>query len=129
MILITGGACQGKLDFARKKRKKENPVIAEGGHAPVEKWNQADIIAKFHLYIRELLKEGKDPYSMTSELLEQNPEVIIEMNQLGCGIVPVDAFERNYRETAGRLGCILAQQAEEVWLVNAGIGMKLKGME
>lgn len=127
MILITGGICQGKLDFAREKLKKEKPVIAEGGHTSIEKLKQADIITKFHLSVKELLRKGEEPYPLVRELLEQNPEVMIIMDQLGCGIVPMDAFDRKYREAAGRTGCMLAQQAEEVWLVNAGIGMKLKG--
>lgn len=127
MILITGGACQGKLDFAREKLKKEKPVIAKGGQTSIAELKQADIITKFHLSIKELLREEKDPYPQVMELLEQNPKVMIVMDQLGCGIVPMDAFDRKYRETAGRIGCILAQQAEEVWLVNAGIPRKLKG--
>ena len=63
---------------------------------------------------------------MAETLLKGNPDVILVMNQLGCGIVPMDRFDREYRELTGRMGCVLARQAEEVYLVNCGIAKRLK---
>lgn len=49
------------------------------------------------------------------------------LREVGCGIVPVDAGEREWRERAGRLGCLLAAEAEAVVRVTCGIGRVVKG--
>lgn len=126
MILVTGGAYQGKLEFAKSICEKEIPVIAEGESAGMEELEQADIIAHFHLYIKRLMEEEKKDEETIQELIRKNPTVILEINQLGCGVVPMDAFDRSYRETVGRISCLLAQQAEQVYLVNCGIPKRLK---
>ena len=46
--------------------------------------------------------------------------------ELGCGVVPMDAFERAWRERTGRIGCELAKQAEAVYRVTCGIGTRIK---
>ena len=64
-------------------------------------------------------------------LLEQGEEQrdgnrIIICDEIGCGLVPVDAFEREYREAAGRICTVLAEHADEVYRVVCGIGMRIK---
>ncbi|MCI9173893.1 MAG: adenosylcobinamide kinase [Lachnospiraceae bacterium] len=130
MILITGGAFQGKLEaaeelFSEREDGKE-PLVLEGTQKEPEGLQKADIIHDFHLWIRSILEEGKEPYEMTEKLLEANPNVIIILNQMGCGIVPMDPFDRKYRETVGRIGCMLAKRAEEVYLLNCQIARRLK---
>lgn len=126
MIIVTGGAYQGKLAVAKSLCKKENPVIAEGKEASLEELEQADIIAQFHLYIRHLLEKGIEPEKQVEELCRKNPQVILEITQLGCGVVPMDAFDRNYREQVGRISCKIAESAEAVYMVNCGIAKRLK---
>lgn len=130
MILITGGAYQGKLKFAESICEKKEPVIVHGEQAKRAELERADIITDFHLYIRRLMKEEteekQEVKSAVKELILKNPEVILEIHQLGCGVVPIDSFERSYREQAGRVGCMLAEQAESVYLVHCGIARKLK---
>ncbi|MCI9019059.1 MAG: cobinamide kinase, partial [Lachnospiraceae bacterium] len=53
-------------------------------------------------------------------------EAVIVVNELGSGVVPIDAFDRNYRETTGRICCELAKKAREVHRVVCGIGMVIK---
>ena len=126
MIIVTGGAYQGKLAVAKSICKKENPVIAEGKEASLEELERADIIAQFHLYVRRLLEKGIEPEKQVEELCRKNPQVILEITQLGCGVVPMDAFDRNYREQVGRISCKMAESAEAVYMVNCGIAKRLK---
>ena len=126
MIIVTGGAYQGKLEFAKGLSEKEEPLTAEGESSDRKALEQADIIAHFHLYIRRLMKEETEPEEQVKKLIRRNPHVILEINELGCGVVPMDAFDRSYREQVGRISCELAKQAEEVYLVNCGIGRRLK---
>ena len=46
--------------------------------------------------------------------------------EVGYGIVPADAFERQYREAVGRVCTELAGKSSRVTRVVCGIGMVLK---
>jgi adenosylcobinamide kinase/adenosylcobinamide-phosphate guanylyltransferase len=52
---------------------------------------------------------------------------IVISDETGNGIVPADAEDRRVRETTGRLCCRIAQNADEVYRVFAGIPVKIKG--
>jgi adenosylcobinamide kinase/adenosylcobinamide-phosphate guanylyltransferase len=54
-------------------------------------------------------------------------EVVIVTNETGLGIVPENALARRFREAQGRLNIALAEQAERVVLVAAGLPLVLKG--
>ena len=49
------------------------------------------------------------------------------MDEVGCGIVPVERLERDYREAVGRAGQLLAQNASQVFRVICGIPVRIKG--
>lgn len=53
-------------------------------------------------------------------------EVVIS-TETGCGVVPVDPAEREAREKAGRLNCLLAARAETVIRVFCGIPQVICG--
>lgn len=76
--------------------------------------------------MRRNLKEGRDIGEMAERILQKNPSVILLCNELGSGVVPVEAFDREWREATGRLCCRLAAEAEEVHRVVCGIGMVIK---
>ena len=46
-------------------------------------------------------------------------------DEIGCGLVPIDAFEREYREAHGRIMTELAARAKRVDRVICGIGTRL----
>ncbi len=78
-----------------------------------------------------LLSEGSSAVaSRSSELmavLETAPEVIFVSNEVGMGIVPDNAMAREYRDMAGRLNQDIADVADDVILMTAGIPQFLKG--
>ena len=47
--------------------------------------------------------------------------------ETGAGVVPVDRMERENREKAGRLACLLADRADTVVRMCCGIPEVLKG--
>jgi len=53
--------------------------------------------------------------------------VVIVSNEVGHGIVPDNALARRFREAQGRLNISLAEQADLVVLVTAGLPQVLKG--
>ncbi|MGI6656489.1 MAG: bifunctional adenosylcobinamide kinase/adenosylcobinamide-phosphate guanylyltransferase [Desulfobulbus sp.] len=54
-------------------------------------------------------------------------DLIAVGNEVGCGIVPVSPLSRLFRDCAGRVNQQVAAAAAEVWLVAAGIPLRIKG--
>ena len=126
MILVVGGAFQGKKAYIKQTFLLNDMDIADGSSCPLEEIFRARAVIHFHEYIRRCLTESRDVQELPQKLRRQNPDVIVTANELGSGIVPVEAFDRDYRETAGRVLCELAKEAEEVHRVVCGIGMVIK---
>ncbi len=125
MILITGGAFQGKETFARRTFGIADR-IADGAAADREELKQARLMTHFHLWVFRQLKEKRDPQYEIRQILQENPELVITVTELGCGIVPIDAFDRQWRECVGRVCCDLAEEAEAVFRLTCGIAVKIK---
>lgn len=81
------------------------------------------------LYIQTLEKLNKDVEHSVIELLnvaDQFENTIIVSNELGMGLVPSYPLGRYFREIAGKMNQIVAETADEVYLVVSGIPMKIK---
>ena len=108
MILIVGGLGAGKRDFARRElgvREEElSPVLGPGTQV---------------LYDLQAL----DPLPDLEELMGLRAVIC---NEVGCGLVPIDPFERAWREETGRILCALAREAEAVYRLQCGLAMRLK---
>ncbi len=127
MKLITGGAYQGKLAFARKEYGLgEDGDWADGAVCGREELFSRKGICHFHLFVRRMLEDGTDVSGLARELAEKNSQAVIVTTEVGCGVVPVDRFDRLYRETCGRLATELAERSSRVHRVVCGIGMVLK---
>lgn len=113
MIFIIGGACQGKTEYAKEYIRSH-----QGGDMIL-----ADC---YHLKVKEQLLAGLDPLNEAEKLLAESSALVIVSNEIGCGLVPVDAFEREYREQSGRVNCYFAARAEQVIRVVCGVGMRIK---
>lgn len=126
MILIIGGAFQGKKEYAKKTFGLKEEEFVDGACCGEEELYQAKAVFHLHEFVRRNLKEGRDIGGMAERILQKNPSVIFLCNELGSGVVPVEAFDREWREATGRLCCRLAAEAEEVHRVVCGIGMVIK---
>ena len=139
MILVTGGCWQGKLDWAAGQFRLSEEEILDGADcglfALCEDTGREDFPAApairalnhFHLLVRRWLQVGEDAAVLTEKLVQAHPGLVILTDEIGSGIVPMDAFEREYREVHGRICCRLAQQADGVIRVFCGIGTWIKG--
>ena len=152
MIFIIGGREQGKTAYAMelwKKRclerrrsedlstgsdsDKSSEVctsiarIADGrSEADEQTVMQAELITHFELFVRREMEAGRDPYAFAEHLMQGNPDAIVTADEIGCGIVPMEAFERDYRETDGRVCQRIAAYSEEVHRVICGLRMRIK---
>lgn len=57
---------------------------------------------------------------------EKGPNLFVVSNEVGMGIVPENDLARRFRDMAGRLNQQVAQVADEVFLVVAGIPVRIK---
>lgn len=139
MKLIIGGLAQGKLHYVLQKEGNEKSMIFDG-ELPEEgqiqeAWEKAGgekktmMINHFHDVVKRELAGKRTPEELEAyvmEFVEKHPDVILICDEIGNGIVPVDAFERTYREQTGRILIRLAQKADEVVRVLCGIGQRIK---
>jgi adenosyl cobinamide kinase/adenosyl cobinamide phosphate guanylyltransferase len=53
--------------------------------------------------------------------------LLLVSNEVGMGIVPENKIARKFRDMAGILNRTIAETADEVYMVVAGIPLKIKG--
>lgn len=82
------------------------------------------------LWLTNVLLAELDCYSVVSELIEvlsnASGTIVLVSNEVGSGIVPGNALARRFRDVAGEANQRVAQAADEVVLVTAGLPMMLK---
>lgn len=127
MIMITGGAFQGKKEFVKKFFSVDENDILNGANCDIDKVFSAKCMCNYHLFIGRLMNEGIDPLDFTEKLCKKNRDIIIIMNEIGCGIILLEKNERNWREQVGRAGCIIAEKSSDVFRICCGIPTKIKG--
>ena len=126
MKLIIGGAFQGKLAYASAAAEIAPEQFADGAVCGFEVLDTCRGMNHFHEYVRRYLAEGRSVEELPERIVQKNPEVVLVANELGCGIVPMDPFERQFREAFGRLCCRPAQEAKEVHRVICGLGTVIR---
>lgn len=126
MKLIVGGAHQGKARYASSIGIAKEESMEDGAVCSLDALFTCSCMNHFHLWVKRALKEGRELRELPLQLARRNPEVVLITDELGCGIVPVDAFDREYREVHGRICCSLAAEAREVHRVLCGIGTVIK---
>lgn len=124
MKMIIGGAYQGKLAFA----KEQYPEVlwTDGKTCTEDELFSCQGICSFHCFLERKMREGREILEIAGRLKRENPEIVIVTDEIGYGIVPADAFLREYREQTGRVCTELAAFSEEVWRVVCGIGTRIK---
>jgi len=127
MILIFGGAYQGKLEYALKRYGLSQADVAFCADGDTSIPTGRKIIYEVDKWVLSLVKEGRNIPVETSLLISANPSAIIICNDISCGVVPIDPIMRRWREETGRLLGQLAQQSDEVIRVYCGIPTFIKG--
>lgn len=124
MKMMIGGAFQGKTVYA----EKEYPNVAWklGSEISFEELCKCEGVIGLHDFIRKEMKEGRDVSNLAEWMIQENPEILIVSDEVGYGVVSIDAFDRAYREQVGRICTKLAAYSERVVRIVCGIGTVIK---
>lgn len=127
MKLVIGGYAQGKLNYVLGKHDMEACKIFDGEiPGNIENLKDTVVIDHLHHWIRARIAQGGCPEKEILAFVGKCPNCVIISDEIGNGIVPIEAFEREYRERTGRLLIELAKRAEVVERVICGIGQRIK---
>ncbi len=141
MIFVIGGREQGKTGIAvslYKERKdfpenmmscelaEREPDVADGRTDSPEAALRAEIVLHLESLIRTLMEKGESPEDFAGKLIRENPNAVVTADEIGYGIVPADAFEREYREREGRICQQIAGFSREVYRVVCGVLVRIK---
>ena len=108
MILIVGGFAAGKRAYARE--------VLGCTDAQMSRCVDDDVPVFYGL--------ESQPDTPLEKLLRKD---VVICDEIGCGLVPIDAGERQRREQVGRLCIQLAKEASRVIRVVCGVGTVIKG--
>jgi hypothetical protein len=125
MIFIVGGAYQGKLAFVKEHFKMKEQDILDGEFCELDSLYNAKAINHFHMLIKRIMLEEKEFPVILDKLFKENPNCIIITTEIGCGLVPINKFEREYREKVGRICCEIAKNSKQVYRVQCRIATKI----
>lgn len=109
MVLIVGGAYQGKRAYALHMGYGPEQIVT-------------DVAGK----VRVWMADGKDPDGELACAADGWKDAAVLLEDIGCGVVPVDTEDRAWREAVGRCGVYLASRAEKVIRVFCGIGTVIR---
>lgn len=113
MILVVGGAGSGKLDYVKNTLGYTAADIADAV------LDNRPVLNRLH----DLLRENKADAQFFERICAKD---VVLCNEVGCGVVPISADERAWRDTVGRVSAQLAGRADMVVRLCCGIPMTIK---
>ena len=125
MELIIGGAYQGKREYAKRRFSLEEDRIftcREDGAIDFSS-RCIDRIEEFALWC---VRSGADPSEIFRENRDQWRDSVLICTDIFCGVVPLEAEARAWREATARLCAYLSGEAAGVTRMFCGLAQKLK---
>ena len=130
MRLIIGGYAQGKLEYVKKQYEADEKYIFDSALPTKEECETLTekniVIYNLHKWIKKRIKEGGKPEEEILSFVKKHDNCIVISDEIGNGIVPMDPFERVYRERTGRILTSIASEASGVERIICGIPQKIK---
>lgn len=124
MKLIIGGAYQGKREFAVSEFSlKAAEIFTCTG---MELDYSARCIDKIEEFTLACVKAGVEPADVFRANREKWADSILICQDIFCGVVPMQAELREWRNATGRLCQYLSREAEQVSRIFCGLEQRLK---
>ena len=123
MILIIGGAYQGKTAYAKQTYGLQDADIFTCEGLALDP--AARCVRHLERFALACVQAGKEPADELRTL--DLSDKILLCEDISCGVVPIDPEQRAWREAVGRMNAMLAARAERVTRIFCGLPMELKG--
>ena len=127
--LIIGGSYQGKTDWAKREFSllDEDIFVCESDSMPDF---SKKCLAHYENYVAYCLKNNLSPrtdfFDDSPGQKTKSPQIII-CDDIFCGVVPVDAFQRKWREETGlALQKIAGRENVKLWRVFCGRAVEIQ---
>ncbi|MFD1198538.1 bifunctional adenosylcobinamide kinase/adenosylcobinamide-phosphate guanylyltransferase [Brucella gallinifaecis] len=140
VYLATGRAfdqeMESRISIHRDRRGNEWKTIEEplnlvGALAKHARHDSFVLVDCLTLWITNLMMAEQNIAAETEALIKALPTlsgpVVFVSNEVGMGIVPENRMAREFRDSAGFLHQAMASVADEVYLLVAGLPLKVKG--
>ncbi len=109
----------------------EAPVDLADAITSFDNANNTILVDCLTLWVTNLMMDEADTDAayelLLGRLASMRAKIILVSNEVGMGIVPENAMARQFRDLAGQLHQKIAALADDVYLVAAGLPLKLKG--
>ena len=124
MILIFGGAYQGKLSFAKGtfNLSSEDVFTCTDAYIDVSK----PCIYALEEFTFACIEAGIDPLQRFQTLFPKRKNTVFICQDIFCGVVPMGAENRAWRQQTGRLCQYLSKEATQVSRIFCGLEQRLK---
>lgn len=125
MILIFGGAYQGKLEFAKENFGVADEDVFFCTQDTKIDWTKKVLYNMDQTFLAHV-REGLESRDVIAEHLDDIKDKIVIVNDISQGIVPMERENRDWREMTGRAMLYLSKEADQVYRVFCGLGSKIK---
>lgn len=126
MILVLGGAYNGKLSYVKEKYNVTDNEIFFCSKTELD--YSKKVICGLHKFTYELGKEGKNPLGKLKENIKELEGKIIICDEISSGIVPLEKEHRIWRENTGKCLQYLSENSNKVVRIFCGIETVLKNV-
>ena len=123
--LIVGAAYSGKRHYTEQLGYRPQDIF-DGGRDDWRQLARYPVLGELHLLVKRLLAEGIEPRTVLQPYLQRGDCVIL-CDEVGAGVVPIEADRRRWREEVGRLCCWLTGKLPLVVRLCCGIPPAVQG--
>lgn len=124
MNLIIGGAYQGKRAFAKSAFSlKESDIFTCNG---IEIDFSYPCIDRLEAFTLACVRAGQDPIAYFQAREGQWADAVVICQDIFCGVVPMEAELRQWRNVTGQLCQYLTKHATRVSRIFCGLEQRLK---
>ena len=123
MILIFGGAYNGKLEFVKEKYDIDNEDIffCTDEHLKFDK----KVLCGLHVFTRACVLKNINSLEILEDNINFLKDKIIICDEINSGIVPMEKLDRAWREETGRALQFLTKHSSSVYRIFFGMQEEL----
>jgi adenosyl cobinamide kinase/adenosyl cobinamide phosphate guanylyltransferase len=141
VVVVTAEARDEEMTERIRRHRDSRPVAWTTVEAPVEVARAVGELAPntfvvldcLSLWVANAIEAERDDEQIVAEareiasaLAKRDAPAVVVSNEVGLGIVPMNALARRYRDTLGRVNATFVGEAERAYFVIAGKALALE---